>query len=117
MGKGDRDPETIKKEVRFYYTLGGKSYKISNNETVVHFLHLGQLEEYFNATNNMPILSNTKENLFLINNYYDIYNPETGEERTSTPDEALEVYIQEYINTGFIGEDTLVLPEWDDFSN
>lgn len=102
MAPPKKDLNTIRREVAFYASLGGKSYRVNKSENIVHFLHLGQIEQYFQNTLSMPLLVNTKYDLFLVNTYYDIIEQETGEKRDSNPDEALEIYIQEYIATGFI---------------
>lgn len=103
-----KDISLVRREVSLYASLGGKSYKVKNTENIVHFLHLGQIERYFKETGLMPLLVNTKFDLFLVNTYYDIYSQETGEHRDSTPDEALDVYLIEYFSTGFIEESGLV---------
>lgn len=106
-----KDDNTVRREVALYASMGGKSYRVATTDHVVHFLHLGQIEGYFKAEGKMPLLVNTKYDLFLTNNYYDIYCQDTGEHRDSTPDEALDIYIQEYIQTGFIRNDTIVKPD------
>jgi len=103
-----KDINTVRREVAFYASLGGKSYRVANSNNIVHFIHLGQIERYFSETLSMPLLVNTKYDLFLVNSYYDIYDQETWESRTSDPDESLEIYIQEYIDTGFIKDNGLV---------
>lgn len=111
MKRPKKDIATVKKEVELYASMGGKSYRVKNAEHVIHFLHLGQLEEYFKKSNSMPLLENTKWDLFLINSSYDIYNQETGEQRDSSPEEALDIYILEYLSSGFIEESGLLSPE------
>lgn len=103
-----KDIHTIRMEVAFYASLGGKSYRVKNSDNIVHFLHLGQIERYFNEKTSMPLLVNTKYDLFLVNSYYDLYSPEDGATRVSDPDESLDIYIQEYIETGFIEKKGLV---------
>lgn len=112
MAPPKKDPNTIKREVALYAQMGGKSYRVKNApENIVHFLHLGQIERHFNETSHMPLLVNTKYDLFLVNSYYDIYDQETGEHRDSTPDDSLEFYVEEYIATGFIEREGLINPE------
>jgi len=106
-----KDLNTVRREVSFYSSLGGKSYRVKNSEYVVHFLHLKQIEDYFQKTGHMPILENTKWDLFLINSYYDLYNPDTGTQREATVEEALDIYISDYLNSGFIEENGLIDPE------
>jgi hypothetical protein len=106
-----KDLNTVRREIAFYASLGGKSYKVNKSDNIVHFLHLGQIEEYFKSSSNMPLLVNTKYDLFLSNTYYDLIEKETGKQRVSTPDESLEIYIQEYIDTGFILETGIVTEE------
>lgn len=111
MSPPKKDLNTIRREVAFYESIGGKSYRVNKTENIVHFIHLGQIEDYFNSSLSMPLLINTKYDLFLANTYYDLVEQSTGQQRVSTPDEALDIYIQEYIDTGFITENSIVTSE------
>jgi len=95
-----KSPEITALEENFYKKIGGKSLT-STFGSRVHFIHIQQISENFKSNGTMPILKNKKIDLFIVSNTYLIKDNKTGYYRSSTPEESIDLFIDELTKLDF----------------
>lgn len=98
---GPIDPDIERQESELCGRIGGKSFD-SIYGLRLHFVHLLQVSEYLKSSGNLPILSKTKVNWFLVKDRYLLKDESTGKSYLSSAKESLDIYINKIRDLGII---------------